>query len=179
MTCTIAYLDKKHKKAWLASDSCASSSYDYSIVKNEKVFHAKNRPDILIGCAGSFRLMNILKNNVFFGMKDVISCEYLTCKFIPLLREHLGEECSQDDWSVLIVTKSCVFKVQTDFAVLELTSNIEAIGNGGYVALGAFSAFESVSKKVVLTTEEKLIKCLEISKKFNTGVLEPFIVIHT
>lgn len=181
MTCTIAFLDKKQKKAYMASDSCASSSYDYSIVRNEKAFHAKSRPDILIGCAGTFRIMNVLKYNTIFGINDKVTCDYLINNFIPRFKELTDGIEKEDDWAILIATKTNIFKIQSDFAVLDLKTNIEAIGNGGYTALGAFVALDSVSKSmnVELTTEEKLKRSLQLSKKFNTGVLEPFLIIHS
>ena len=179
MTCTIAYLDRKNRKAYIASDSCASSAYDYSIVKNEKAFHAYRRHDILFGCAGTFRLANILKNYEFFDVKDKITCEFLTKKFIPELKEQIGNDI-EEDWSLLIATKNNLFRIQSDFAVLELTASVEAIGNGGNMAVGAFVALNRFAKKhkIKIKTEDIFKQALEISMSYHNGIKPPFVVIH-
>ena len=59
MTVCLAYTHQN--TCFMLGDSCASDSINHSVVRNPKVFNPVGRRDVLIGCAGTFRLPNLLK----------------------------------------------------------------------------------------------------------------------
>lgn len=73
MTVTLAYYDSVSDKCYIGADSCASDAINHSVCKNMKCFHPVGRRDVLIGCAGTFRLPNLLQYvpNVFPEEEDL------------------------------------------------------------------------------------------------------------
>ena len=91
MTVALAYVDKSGG-CHMLSDSCASDAINHSVVRNPKVFNPVGRRDVLIGCAGTFRLPNLLKYipGVFPGENELatedIDMSYLVNEFSPVVK---------------------------------------------------------------------------------------------
>ena len=91
MTVCLAYVDQKTGDAWIGSDSCASDSISHSVVNNHKCFNPVGRRDIVMACAGTFRLPNLLEYipGIFPDESELpteqIDIGYLVNEFTPVL----------------------------------------------------------------------------------------------
>ena len=183
MTVVLAYRDAKLKKAWLAGDSCASDSINQSIVKNHKVFHPVGRRDILIGCAGTFRLPNLLQfvPGVFPPedemSTDEINMSYLVNEFTPVI-DVLTEDFDDDDvWELLIAVGDRIYRMQMDLSIIEPADDSDAIGIGGSVALGAFKVLNELATN--MSVEDRMKHALSVACSSCHGCLPPFRVCDT
>ena len=60
MTICIGIRDKKNNCCYVGADCGVSHSYFYTKTTTPKVFHPYGRTDIVVGCAGSIRMFNLL-----------------------------------------------------------------------------------------------------------------------
>lgn len=180
MTVVLAYSDKNSNTAFMAGDSCASDPINQSLVKNPKVFHPVGRRDILIGCAGSFRMPNLMQHveGVFppeeeLATKD-INMSYLVTEFTPVIKA-LTEDFDDDDmWEMLIAVGNRIYRMQMDLSILEPADDCDAIGIGGSVALGAFKVLNELAP--YRSVEERMKHALNVACSSCQGCSAPFIV---
>jgi len=183
MTVTLAFSDHKNNTAWIAADSCASDSINHSIVKNAKVFHPVGRRDILLGCAGTFRLPNLLQYIPgVFPLEselatDDINMSYLINEFTPVMRA-LTEDFEDDDyWELLIAVGDRIYRMQMDLSIIEPADDCDAIGVGGQVALGAFKVLNELEPDMPI--EDRINHALRIACDSCQGCAPPFLIMHT
>jgi ATP-dependent protease HslVU (ClpYQ) peptidase subunit len=180
MTVVLAYSDKNSNTAFMAGDSCASDPINQSLVKNPKVFHPVGRRDILIGCAGSFRMPNLMQHveGVFppeeeLATKD-INMSYLVTEFTPVIRA-LTEDFDDDDmWEMLIAVGNRIYRMQMDLSILEPADDCDAIGIGGSVALGAFKVLNELAP--YRSVEERMKHALNVACSSCQGCAPPFLI---
>lgn len=180
MTVVLAYSDKNSNTAFMAGDSCASDPINQSLVKNPKVFHPVGRRDILIGCAGSFRMPNLMQHveGVFppeeeLATKD-INMSYLVTEFTPVIRA-LTEDFDDDDmWEMLIAVGNRIYRMQMDLSILEPADDCDAIGIGGSVALGAFKVLNELAP--YRSVEERMKHALNVACSSCCGCAPPFVI---
>lgn len=180
MTVVLAYSDKNSNAAFMAGDSCASDPINQSLVKNPKVFHPVGRRDILIGCAGSFRMPNLMQHveGIFppeeeLATKD-IDMSYLVTEFTPVIRA-ITEDFDEDDmWEMLIAVGSRIYRMQMDLSILEPADDCDAIGIGGSVALGAFKVLNELAP--YRSVEERMKHALNVACSSCQGCAPPFVV---
>ena len=180
MTVVLAYSDKNSNTAFMAGDSCASDPINQSLVKNPKVFHPVGRRDILIGCAGSFRMPNLMQHveGIFppeeeLATKD-INMSYLVTEFTPVIKA-LTEDFDDDDmWEMLIAVGNRIYRMQMDLSILEPADDCDAIGIGGSVALGAFKVLNELAP--YRSVEERMKHALNVACSSCCGCSAPFIV---
>lgn len=180
MTVVLAYSDKNSNTAFMAGDSCASDPINQSLVKNPKVFHPVGRRDILIGCAGSFRMPNLMQHveGVFppeeeLATKD-INMSYLVTEFTPVIRA-LTEDFDDDDmWEMLIAVGNRIYRMQMDLSILEPADDCDAIGIGGSVALGAFKVLNELAP--YRSVEERMKHALNVACSSCQGCAPPFVI---
>lgn len=180
MTVVLAYSDKNSNTAFMAGDSCASDPINQSLVKNPKVFHPVGRRDILIGCAGSFRMPNLMQHveGIFppeeeLATKD-IDMSYLVTEFTPVIRA-ITEDFDEDDmWEMLIAVGSRIYRMQMDLSILEPADDCDAIGIGGSVALGAFKVLNELAP--YRSVEERMKHALNVACSSCQGCAPPFVV---
>lgn len=183
MTVTLAYSDKENKCAWIASDSCASDAINHSIVKNQKVFNPVGRRDILIGCAGTFRLPNLLQYipGIFPPedelATDDINMSYLVNEFTPVVEALTSEFKDEDAWEMLIAVGDRIYRMQMDFSIIEPADDSDAIGCGGSVALGAFKVLNELEPDMPI--ERRIEHALNVSCSSCQGCMPPFNVRRT
>lgn len=182
MTVTLAYIDE-NGTGWIGADSCASDSINHSICNNMKCFNPVGRRDVLIGCAGTFRLPNLLQfvpgvfPSEFELPTEKIDMSWLVNEFTPVL-DALTEDFDDDDvWELLIAVNKKVYRVQMDLSIIESADCIDAIGIGGSVALGAFKVLNSVKKDMAV--EERIKHALQVACDSCQGCQPPFLVKHT
>lgn len=183
MTVTLATVDRKTNKAWIGADSCASDSFNHSTVKNQKVFHPVGRRDILIGCAGTFRLPNLLQYipGVFPPENEIatedINMSYLVNEFTPVVRA-LTDDFEEDDvWELLIAVGNRIYRMQMDMSIIEPSDNADAIGIGGSVALGAFKVLDELEPDMPI--QDRISHALRVACDTCQGCSPPFVISST
>lgn len=181
MTVCLAYTDGK--KSYMLGDSCASDSLNHSLVKNPKVFNPVGRRDILIGCAGTFRLPNLLKYipNIFPPESELatedIDMSYLINEFTPVMIA-LTDDFEEDDlWEMLIAVNGKIYRMQMDMSIIEPADNCEAIGCGGSVALGALKVLNELEP--TMSVEDRMRHALHVACDTVQGCQAPFLFVET
>lgn len=183
MTVALAYVDPESKHAYIAADSCASNSIDRSIVKNCKVFNPVGRRDVLIGCAGTFRLPNLLQYvpGIFPAedelATDDINLSYLINEFTPVVRALTDDFDDDDAWELLIAVKDRIYRMQMDLSIIEPADNVDSIGIGGSVALGAMKVLNELAP--YMPVEQRLKHALQVACSSIQGCCAPFLIRET
>lgn len=183
MTVCLAYFDQKNNKCWIGSDSCASDSISHSVVNNHKCFNPVGRRDIVMACAGTFRLPNLLQYvpGIFPEESELpteqIDIGYLVNEFTPVLSA-LTEDFDEDDaWELLIAVNKKIYRVQMDYSIVESADDADAIGMGGMVALGAFKVLNDI--KPDMDVEDRIKYALDVACKSCQGCQPPFRIISS
>ena len=186
MTVVLAYRERDTQNgnyAWIASDSCASDAINQSVVKNAKVFHPVGRRDILIGCAGTFRLPNLLKYvpGIFPPEEELatddIDMGYLVNEFTPIMQA-LTEDFEDDDaWEMLIAVGDRIYRMQMDLSIIEPADDCDSIGIGGPVALGAFKVLNELEPEMPVMARMK--HALKVACASCKGCSPPFSIMRT
>lgn len=180
MTVTLAYRGNDGQ-ACIIGDSCASDSFSHSAVKNHKVFHPVGRRDITIGCAGTFRLPNLLQfvPGVFPPEDelptDEIDLSYLINEFTPVIRAMTDDFEDDDVWECLIAVGDRIYRMQMDLSILEPADDCDAIGCGGPVALGAFKVLNELEPDMPM--EERMNHALRVACETVQGCQGPFLLV--
>lgn len=187
MTCIVGMLCDG--LVYMAGDHIGTDGSSKEIQKRSKVF--KNG-DFVIGYTSSFRMGQLLEH-VWEPPKKQKTCKDITTymvkyvvpsimklfednKFMSVTNESdnasnrsvRGQACGG---VFLIGYKDRLFKIQSDFAVLECINGYDAIGAGEEYALGALGAIHGVSKdptwclNVALKSTEK--HCALVSVDWN------------
>jgi len=130
VTTIAAWKDKT--QVWMAGDSGAFDGSTVIISAEPKVWVTSSS---LIGVAGSFRIMDILRYaNV--GEPHAVR-DYL-------LSKATDSGFPQSDWSVLVADHTGVYEIGEDFSLLKSKENYGATGAGAETAFGALYALEKV-----------------------------------
>lgn len=183
MTVCLAYSDPATKKSYIIGDSCASDSINHSVVRNPKVFNPVGRRDVLIGCAGTFRLPNLLKHvpNVFPPEDELatedIDMSYLVNEFSPVIKILTDDFEDDDVWEMLIAVNGHIYRMQLDYSIIEPADDCEAIGCGGSVALGAFKVLNELEPN--MTVEDRMKHALKVACDTVQGCCAPFLFLES
>lgn len=178
MTVTLAYRDPNGSCSYMIGDSCASDSISHSTVKNNKVFHPVGRRDILIGCAGTFRLPNLLQfvPGIFPPedelATDDINLSYLINEFTPVVRALIDDFDDDDVWEILIAVGNRIYRMQMDLSIIEPADDEDAIGCGGPVALGAFKVLNELEPD--MPVEDRMNHALNVACSTVQGCQGPY-----
>lgn len=184
MTCTIAYLQRKHNgvvNGWMAADSFASNWRSGFTCSNNKVFRAKGCDEILVGMAGSFnnqliRYAEIVDQTKY--LRRELSEEYFIMGMPLYLKElkkvYLGED---DYFSFLMTFQDKIFEVQSDNSVIVHAGDYATIGSGDQIALGALMGIEMTDPD--MSVEKRLFMALNASQHAVPSVREPFLAINS
>ena len=180
MTVVLAYSDKNSNTVFMAGDSCASDSTTQSLIKNPKVFHPVGRSDVTIGCAGSFRMPNLMQHveGIFPSEKELatkdIDMSYLVNELTPVIKALTEDFDEEDRWEMLIAVGNRIYRMQMDLSILEPADDCDAIGIGGSVALGAFKVLNELAP--YRSVEERIEHALKVTCSSCQGCSPPFVV---
>lgn len=173
MTCIVGIVSKG--KVYIGADSLGSNDFKKVVRREPKVFE---NGDFLIGGAGSFRMLNLLRWK--FNpptVKDGDDLHKFMCtEFVTALSELFKENgygVTSYDWkggNFLVGTKGRLFEFGSDFQVSE--HDQIAIGSGKYHALDCLFALAGTD----LSPKKSILKALEAAKTFVVSVQRPFIV---
>lgn len=128
MTTIAAWKDKT--QVWMAGDSGAFDESTVVISAEPKVWTTGVS---LVGVAGSFRIMDILRYNSVgepHAVRDF------------LISKSNDPGFPQSDWSVLVADHTGIYEIGEDFSLLKSRDNYGATGAGAQTAFGALYALE-------------------------------------
>lgn len=173
MTCIVAYIDRKNKKQYIASDSCVSFGMNYALKHNEtKKIHSM--ADFFVGTAGVVGTIQLIFNSFIIPDREesMTFYDYLQDMFCNQLRIHLLQYglCEEERiWEMLIVHEGDIYKIGGDYSVIKLANDFWSIGMGE-VALGYLEAL----KKSDVSITDKIKGALKASCDYCAGVKPPF-----
>jgi ATP-dependent protease HslVU (ClpYQ) peptidase subunit len=186
MTCIVGFLDKKNDCVWIGGDSLGSNSYTKATQSPSKVFRHDIFKNVIMGGTTTFRHLDLLKysENIFdkidFYENAVLDHKYMVTKFVPkvidLFKTGIISEYEKDRGGNFIVgANNRLFEIQDDYAVLEPTDGICAVGCGEDVAMGSLLTTLDMD----MTPLNKVQVALQAAEKRCCGVQRPFHIINT
>lgn len=183
MTCIVGLID--NGVLYMGGDSLGSNGITKRIYKNPKVYFANNSNDIIIGSTSSYRQLQILKYENLFDDADIlknkeIDHRYMVTKFIDGLQKLFekkgieeNEKGVKNGGFFLIGHSKALYKVQSDYSVMETKEGYDAVGSGEEVALGSLCS--TVGEEPI----ERIKKALIAAEKHACGVQRPFVILNT
>lgn len=168
MTCIVGLIE--NERVYIGGDSAASSGEDINVVKGPKVFL---KEDMLFGCTGSFRMIQLLKYKLVIPKNRHKELEkYFANEFVDaiksLARDGLSDSEANKFGGFLLGYQGRLFEFDDNLQFFENLRDIAAIGNSMPIALG--SLYSTKGKK----PELRLKLALEASEYYNTIVRKPF-----
>lgn len=145
MTLIIAF---KHKDSViLAGDKMGSDGFTKDINKKPKIFKLTGEDTtVYVGYTSSFRFGQLLEYMAIpRKAPNIDEYEYMVKHFIPEMRNKLeqgkytGTDNKGESGQCIVVLNNRIFKVQSDFSVLENANEYCSIGSGEYHAAGILS----------------------------------------
>lgn len=186
MTCIIGLIDRKNNVSWIGGDSLGSNGYTKATETPSKVFRNETFKNVLMGGTTTFRHLDLLKysENLFdevdWYKKTEINHKFMVTKFIPKVIELfkngiVNETETQRGGNFIVATPGRLFKIQSDYSVLEPELGICAVGCGEAVAMGSLIT----TKDMDMEPQERIIKALEAAEMYCCGVQRPFHLLCT
>lgn len=181
MSCILAV--RHRDTVALAADSFLGNAAVAGRSQANKIFQ---RGDFNIGVAGSLRLSQVIHYVMpdayfkHYGTEADVDY-YLTTAFATGLYSTLESENLLDDKefgdesAILLVYKSRIFEIQSDFAIIESAEPFEAIGAGTQAALGAMHTAITLDSEFTSLNAEDIARFgLIAASNFSPYVRGPF-----
>lgn len=170
MTCIVALIDKGN--VYIGGDSAGVAGNFITIRKDEKVFI---NGDCIMGFTSSFRMGNLLQYKFVPPQQKAKQSDikYLNTDFIDAVKKTFKENDfgkPDEGGSFLLGYRGKLYNISADFQVGIPMLDFDAVGCGADIALGAMYVSSGDPKK-------RIIKALEASATFSTGVAAPFRVL--
>lgn len=193
MTCIVGMLNPQGGNVVIGGDSAAVSGIEVQVEKQPKVF---SNGDFIFGCTTSFRMIQLLKFQfqtpiiehagpgftTTAKQSPVDIYAYMCTKFVDELRNCFKsggildtQNGIEHGGTFLVGYKERLFRINSDFYVMETADGFDSVGCGQQYALGAMKQLEGSSLQV----QDKLAQALEIAAHFSGGVVGPFHFITT
>jgi len=180
MTCIIGIADGA--TVWMGGDSCISDYYTNTILKHPKVFIVETHGErFVIGAAGSGRTLQVLEHklDVPSNETDKDAYAFMVGEVVEAVKSLLKKEgCvtteneqGSMDSELLVGYRGRLFKVQTDYAVVENVRGYAATGTGEKTAMGALFVQPNIEPA------PRIMAALVASAEFVTTVQGPFYVV--
>lgn len=183
MTCIIGI--EHQGKVILASDRAITRGNEVRQEKYSKIFKLD---DMVVGCAGDQRLLQIVGFNLHMPKLDIEitnPLEYLMCVFVPVLRETLRESGALSvenglesmNGAVMVGKGGELYVVGSNFCVTRVEDGFDAIGSGEQYALGVMDYFKRLDNFSRIDMDEiyyRLAESLVSAVHFDKGVTPPF-----
>lgn len=177
MTCIAGLVH--NGRVYIGGDSAGVSDSDIVIRSDEKVFF---NGEYLIGCAGSFRVRDIVRYAFSPPIWDRVSdiMQLMTVRFVGSLRQALSDHGAEmkegeDDpgSSMLVAIDGYLFHIENDFQVGISSDGYDAAGAGAGPALGVLFATKRFGPK------HRVTSALEAAERHSAGVRGPFHIVST
>lgn len=182
MTCIVGLI--QNNKVYIGADSAGVISGEGTVLLNArkdlKVFKANK---FLFGCAGSFRMIDILKYSFNLKYDKSIPIErFMRTVFVDYLQnlfEDKGFGGNDEDGITggifLVGYENKLFTVDYDYSIGENLEDYAAIGSGSVSALGSLHTTNNLE----LTPKEKILFALEAAAYHEGTVCKPFTILST
>ena len=177
MTCIVGLA--RAGKVFLGGDSAGVAGWELSVRRDKKVFR---NGEFLIGYTTSFRMGQILEHAFKpppIPKRVANLNRYMVVDFIGAFRASLKEHGwaavqngREEGGDFLVGVRQRLFRVASDFQVVEAKSGMDAIGSGSELARGALFATEGL-----LRDELRIRRALRAAEHGNAGVRAPFYVL--
>jgi ATP-dependent protease HslVU (ClpYQ) peptidase subunit len=151
---------KDRKQAWIAGDSGAFDDTTVVLSAEPKVWKTDTS---LVGVSGSFRIMDLLRHANCGGKAEEIR-DFLIARAN-------ANDFPSDDWAVLVVDKTGVYEIGSDFAIVKSRENYGSIGAGAQAALAALSVLERIKD---VTPRRRMELVMKATEKHTTNARPPF-----
>lgn len=185
MTVCIGIKDKRNQCCYVGADSGISHSSFCIKTITTKVFHPYKRKDIVIGCAGSIRMSNLLQadDTMFESLPEnkYISDDKLIIdiiqKIVPKIKNHADSlKKDEEEFDLIIAVKERLYRIQSDCSIYEV-EEMEIIGSGCETAYGAMMMAETYDPydNYKLHIESSI----SISARYNYGISLPVTILCT
>lgn len=177
MTCIVGVADGK--KVSLGADSCGSDGWLAVTRRDSKLFR---KDEFLIGFTTSFRMGQLLEYATTLPKppNDSESLFGFMCtQFVDSIRSSLKlggwsekEKDKESGGTFLVGIRGRLFRVDSDYQVMESSFGFDAVGKGAQVAMGALHATKGE------VTSARLQKALEASEALCESVRPPFLFLE-
>lgn len=174
MTCIAGLVDGSD--IWIGGDSACVNGWNLTVCRDPKVFQ---RGEFLFGATSSFRMMQLIQYSLkIVPQKARQSMDaYLRTVFVDALRECLsggGYATKKNEvetaGTFLVGYRGRLFRVDSDYQVLESRDAYNAVGCGSNYALGALHATKGAQAK------SRILTALRAAERMSAGVRGPFTV---
>lgn len=185
MTVCIGIKDKKNHCCYVGADCGISNSSFYTKTITPKVFHPYDRADIVIGCAGSIRMANLLQadKTIFEGLpeNEYLSDDKLILDIIktviPKIKEYAETlKKDYDEFDLILAVKDKLYRIQSDCSIYEV-EEMEIIGSGCETAYGAMKMAESYDPYA--NYKSHIESAISITAEYNYGISTPVKILNT
>lgn len=177
MTCIVGI--KSDGEVYIGGDSAGVSDYSLRQRADPKVFRIGS---FVMGFTSSFRMGQLLAHSLEpppVPEKPSQLFGYMTKDFINTARKCLADggyqrtvNGSDEGGTFMVGVAGRLFVIYSDYQVAESLSDFEAIGCGSDLAIGAMAAMQNCRPS--LKPQQRLVKALEITERFSSGVCGPF-----
>lgn len=151
MTCIVSFKTESGSVV-IAGDYMASDGHHFTKVKSPKVF--AKAANCFVGYTSSFRMGQILQNcwSLPPKMEGQDTESYVYLDIVESLRATFnsygyGSKAGIEDiaGNFILIYEDRIFEIQSNYSVLEIDSDIVAIGSGRDAALGALHSLLPIS----------------------------------
>lgn len=181
MSLIVGYIDEKNKMYYIAGDSAITlSEYTKNTLSNNKVFRAKDHPEILVGVVGDFKYVGLFANAPLFDGYDPNFTKQDEQVFMADVVSRRMHKCIRDDdrfnlngekpqFQMLVVTKNAIYDLDNDFSAATYTDPWASIGSGWFCASTALYAMQNYEAQIPV----KLTIAIYGTSKYITGISAP------
>jgi ATP-dependent protease HslVU (ClpYQ) peptidase subunit len=185
MTVCIGIKDKKNHCCYVGADCGVSHSSFHTKTITPKVFHPYDRADIVIGCAGTVRMANLLQSDE--TMFDVIPDDehiyddnFITDIIRAIIQKIKNYADSlkkgDDEFDLILAVKDRLYRIQSDCSIYEV-EDMEIIGSGCETAYGAMMMAETYDPYA--NYKAHIESAISISADYNYGISLPATILCT
>ena len=184
MTVCIGIRDKKNNCCYVGADCGVSHSSFYTKTTTPKVFHPYGRTDIVVGCAGSIRMFNLLlADSTMFEClpedrypSDDKLIQDIIQTVIQKIKAHADSLNKDDGFDLILAMKDRLYRIQSDCSIYEV-EEMEVIGSGCETAYGAMMMAETYDPYD--NYKSHIESAISISAKYNYGISLPVTILST
>jgi len=176
MTCIVGLVH--NGVTYMGCDSLVSNGHSRDIRNDKKMFKPDKRS--IIGFTSSYRMGQLLmyEDKLFDNYSD-LSHKYMVKNFIPKVIQLFDDgkfDSNGNRGGVFLIAHSKqLYRVDTDYQVIESKRNYNSCGSGEEFALGSLYSTENSD----LLPHERIVKALEAAEEFSVGVQRPFYIMNT
>lgn len=175
MTCIIGLIDRG--TVYMGGDSAGSNGWNMMTMANPKVFVNK---EMIIGYTGSFRMGQLLQYSLRLPeQKESSDMEYLVGAFTNCVRDlyrnsgllvKVNEK--EEGGTFLVGYKGNLYRIESDFSIIQVAHNYTACGSGQDFALGAMYATSDMQDPV-----RRIEIALNSASEFSCSVRGPYTIL--